>query len=83
MGRIVAVVEPGAQTVLPPFRDDELHPSIAEAVKRLAIETQEHTHSIQTIEAQYLRPLTGLGPDVLKQANAVRVLAGLPDANLL
>ena len=58
--------------LLPPYEDDELHPQVVEALKRLEIARASWVHAREVIENQYLTPLTHT--EASHQADSVRLL---------
>jgi Ser/Thr protein kinase RdoA (MazF antagonist) len=54
------------------FRDEDLHPEILEALKRLEIAKDAYANACASIDGQYLVSLSD--PQSAKQAEAVRAL---------
>jgi hypothetical protein len=54
------------------FDDDDLHPQVIEALKRLQVAKDAYDHAVANINGQYLVALSG--PEACAQADAVRAL---------
>jgi len=67
---------PVAAPLLKGFKDAELHPNAVEALKVISEARDVFAHRMQTVEAQYLCVLDGLGKTNAAQADAVRALMG-------
>jgi hypothetical protein len=54
------------------FQDDQLHPQIVEALKRLEVAKDAYAHALANVDRQYLIALSD--PEVVAQVDAVRAL---------
>jgi len=64
--------------LLAPWRDDELHQNVIEALKRITVANDEHAAALENVDNQYLKSLEHADQESAAQANAVLRSLGKP-----